>query len=280
VDLADRWILSRLQEVVAAVTEALETFHFNEAASALYQFVWHEYCDWYLEMAKRRLTEGDGPGAEAARAVLTYVLAEILLLLHPIMPFITEEIWQRLPHEGRTIMRAPWPEPDPARREPEATAAVELVMDLVRAVRNLRSEVNIPAAAWLTVICRSRDAGQEAVLRATEGSVRALGRIREFRVGTGEDKPPAAAATVVRGMDVYVPLTGLIDFAAEIARLRKEVEKVDRELARVRGKLENPAFRAKAPAEVVEKETGVARELGEVRGKLLEHLALLESSRG
>jgi valyl-tRNA synthetase len=280
VDLADRWILSRLQEVVAAVTEALETFHFNEAASALYQFVWHEYCDWYLEMAKRRLTEGDGPGAEAARAVLTYVLAEILLLLHPIMPFITEEIWQRLPHEGRTIMRAPWPEPDPARRDPEATAAVELVMDLVRAVRNLRSEVNIPAAAWLTVICRSRDAGQEAVLRATEGSVRALGRIREFRVGTGEGKPPAAAATVVRGMDVYVPLTGLIDFTAEIARLRKEVEKVDRELARVRGKLENPAFRAKAPAEVVEKETGVARELGEVRGKLLEHLALLESSRG
>ncbi|MBI3080072.1 MAG: valine--tRNA ligase, partial [candidate division NC10 bacterium] len=152
--------------------------------------------------------------------------------------------------------------------------------ELVRAIRNLRSEVNIPAGAWLTVICRSRDEGQEATLRSAEGYVRALGRIGAFRFGPGEVKPPAAAATVVRGMDVYVPLTGLIDFAAEIARLRKEIEKVDRELNRVRGKLENPAFRAKAPTEVVEKEEGVARELTEIRTKLLEHLTLLESSRG
>ncbi|MEK7854427.1 MAG: valine--tRNA ligase [candidate division NC10 bacterium] len=279
-DLADRWILSRLQEVVGSVTEALEAFRFNEGASVLYQFVWHEYCDWYLEMAKRRLTEGEGPGAGAARAVLAHVLETVLRLLHPIMPFITEEIWQRLPHEGATIMRAPWPVPDRALSDPEATAALELVMDLVRAIRNLRSEVNIPAAAWLTVICRSRDENQDATLRAAESYVRALGRIGEFRSGTGEVKPPAAAATVVRGMEVYVPLTGLIDFAAEIARLRKEVEKVERELARVQGKLENPAFRAKAPAEVVEKEVGVARELTDIRAKLLEHLTLLESSRG
>jgi len=177
-------------------------------------------------------------------------------------------------------MRAPWPVPDRALSDPEATAALELVMDLVRAIRNLRSEVNIPAAAWLRVICRSRDDQQQATLRAAESYIRALGRIGEFRFGTGEVKPPAAAATVVRGMEVYVPLTGLIDFAVEIARLRKEVEKVERELARVQGKLENPAFRAKAPAEVVEKEVGVARELTEIRAKLLEHLTLLQSSRG
>ncbi|MGH7394201.1 MAG: class I tRNA ligase family protein, partial [Candidatus Methylomirabilales bacterium] len=279
-DLADRWILSRLQEVVGSVTETLEAFRFNEAASLLYQFVWHEYCDWYLEMAKRRLTEGGGPGAEAARAVLAHVLETILRLLHPIMPFITEEIWQRLPHDGATVMQAPWPVPDPARRDPEASAALGLVMELVRAIRNLRSEVNIPAGAWLTVICRSPDDHQQATLRAAEGYVRALARVAEFRFGPGEVKPPAAAATIVRGMDVYVPLTGLIDFVAEIARLRKEVEKVDRELARVRGKLENPAFRAKAPTAVVEKETGVARELAEIRAKLVEHLTLLESSRG
>src|SRR3972149_2702846 len=131
--LAGRWILSRLQEVVGSVTEALEAFRFNEGASVLYQFVWHEYCDWYLEMAKRRLTEGEGPGAGAARAVLAHVLETVLRLLHPIMPFITEEIWQRLPHEGATIMRAPWPVPDRALSDPEATAALELVMDLVRA---------------------------------------------------------------------------------------------------------------------------------------------------
>jgi valyl-tRNA synthetase len=279
-DLADRWILSRLQEVVASVSEALEAFRFNEAASLLYQFVWHEYCDWYLEMAKRRLAERDGPGAETARGILTHVLETVLRLLHPIMPFITEEIWQRLPHEGPTIMRTPWPVADRTLGDPEATAALELVMELVRAVRNLRSEVNLPAAAWLTVICRSRDDHQERTLRVAEGYVRALGRIGEFRVGPGEVKPPAAAATVVRGMDVYVPLAGLIDFAAEIARLRKEVEKVDRELVRVRGKLENAAFRAKAPVEVVEKEEGVARELTDVRAKLVEHLTLLESSRG
>ena len=279
-DVADRWILSRLQEVTGTVTEALDGFHFNEAASVLYQFVWHEVCDWYLEMAKRRLTEGDGPGAGAARAVLAHVLETLLRLLHPLMPFITEEIWQRLPHEGATLMRAPWPVPDPALRDPEATAALELVMEVVRAVRNIRSEVGIPAAAWLTVICRSQDPQQQAVLRATEGSVRALGRIGELRVGPAEVKPPAAAATVVRGIDVYVPLAGLIDFAAEIARLRKEVEKVERDLNRVQGRLENPAFRTKAPPEVVEKEQGVARDLGEVRARLLEHLTLLESSRG
>jgi len=279
-DLADRWILSRLQEVIGSVTEAFEAFRFNEAASVLYQFVWHEYCDWYLEMTKRRLTEGDAPAAEAARAVLAHVLETVLRLLHPIVPFITEEIWQRLPHEGVTIMRAPWPVPDRAQSDPGATAALELVMELVRAIRNLRSEVNIPAAAWLTVICRSRDDQQQVTLRAAEGYVRTLGRIGEFRFGPGEVKPPAAAATVVRGMDVYIPLAGLIDFAAEIARLRKEVEKVERDLTRVRGRLENPAFRTKAPPEVVEKEEGVARDLGEVRARLLEHLTLLESSRG
>jgi valyl-tRNA synthetase len=152
-------------------------------------------------------------------------------------------------------------------------------MEVVRAVRNIRSEVGIPAGAWLTVICRTPDAQQRAVLRATEGYVRALGRIGELRVGPAEVKPPAAAATIVRGMDVYVPLAGLIDFAAEIARLRKEVEKVERDLTRVRGRLENPAFRAKAPAEVVEKEEGIARALSEVRARLLEHLALLETSK-
>jgi valyl-tRNA synthetase len=279
-DVTDRWILSRLQEVTGTVTEALEGFHFNEAASVLYQFVWHEYCDWYLEMAKRRLMEGDGPGAAAARAVLAHVLEAVLRLLHPLMPFITEEIWQRLPHEGATLMLAPWPVPDPALRDPEATVALELVMELVRAVRNIRSEVGIPAGAWLTVICRSQDPQQQAVLRATEGSVRALGRIGGLRVGPAEVKPPAAAATVVRGMDVYVPLAGLIDFAAEIVRLRKEVEKVERDLSRVRGRLENPAFRTKAPPEVVEKEEGVARDLAGVRARLLEHLTLLEPSQG
>ncbi len=282
-ELADRWILSRLQQVIASVTEALETFRFSDAASHLYQFLWHEYCDWYLEFVKIRLTtNGDEHSAWAGRVLLAHVFEVALRLLHPIMPFITEEVWRHLPlpaDHAQSIMVDTWPVPDRLLVDADAVRNMERIMDVIRGIRNIRSEVRIPPSAWLTALVKVEGEEDESLLEGTEAYIRQLARVKALQKGRVIEKPRHSAVVVTAGMEVYVPLEGLIDLPAETQRVGRELEKVERELDRVSRKLSNADFLARAPAEVVAKERENQQALRETREKLQEHLSMLRDER-
>lgn len=281
-DLADRWILSRLQELIRSVTEALENYRFSDAASHLYQFLWHEYCDWYLELAKIRLTNGDVRESWTARVLLIHVLEVALRLLHPIMPFITEEVWQRLPRpkaEVRSVMIAPWPVADSSLVNPEAVQKMERIMGVIRGIRNIRSEVRIPPHAWLTAVVKVGSGEEENLLRDIEVYIRHLARVKEVRIGQTVEKPRHSGVIVTAGMEIYVPLEGLIDIASEAQRVDRELHKVMQELDRVNRKLSNTDFLARAPVDVVTKEREHQQALRETREKLQRHLSMLRDER-
>lgn len=250
----DRWIMSRFARVAGAVTTDLETYELGEAARELYDFTWDEFCDWYIELAKPRLYRGNQREQETARYVLVTVLRGTLELLHPFMPFVTEEIWQHLPHTGETIMLAAWPAPPESWIDPAAETRAALMIEVVRAVRSLRAEMNVPPGKKAEIILVAAD---HATRQALETQTRYIGELAggAARVTARLDEKPAQAAhAVARGVEIYLPLAGLIDIPQEIARLRKELATVEKEVARVNAKLANQGFLAKAPAEVVEKE--------------------------
>jgi len=282
-DLADRWVLSRLQDVIASVTEALENYRFSDAASHVYQFLWHEYCDWYLELVKVRLTSSeDSRAAETGRLLLAHVLEVALRLLHPIMPFITEDIWQRLPRpngHAPSIMVSKWPISDSSLVDPEAVRKMERVMGLIRGIRNIRSEVRIPSNTWLTVLVKVEGEDEESLLESTEAYIRHLARVQELRKERTLERPRVSAVAVTAGMEIYVPLEGVIDIASETGRVDRELQKIDRELERVNRKLSNADFLARAPAEVVAKERENQRTLQETQEKLRRHLTMLRDER-
>ena len=282
-DLADRWVLSRLQDVIASVTEALENYRFSDAASHVYQFLWHEYCDWYLELVKVRLTSSeDSRAAETGPLLLAHVLEVALRLLHPIMPFITEDIWQRLPRpngHAPSIMVSKWPISDSSLVDPEAVRKMERVMGLIRGIRNIRSEARIPPNTWLTVLVKVEGEEEESLLESTEAYIRHLARVQELRKERTLERPRVSAVAVTAGMEIYVPLEGVIDIASETGRVDRELQKIDRELERVNRKLSNADFLARAPAEVVAKERENQRTLQETQEKLRRHLTMLRDER-
>jgi valyl-tRNA synthetase len=276
--LPDRWILSRLTEVIQAVTDALRAYRFNDAASVLYQFLWHEYCDWYLEIVKTRLAAAEAEvDKRAGRVLLVHILEQSMRLLHPIMPFITEEIWQRLPHDGMSIMLAPWPQADVALHWPDAMETMGYLMDITREVRNLRSNYNIPPAKRLPVVLRTSGQAHDAALRTCHGYLSSLARLSSLTWGEDVARPTAAATAVIRGIEVHIPLEGLIDLAEERERLRRELAKVDQVLDRVGRKLRNEEFLGKAPAQVVNRERATQVELQDAWAKLQESLGRIEA---
>jgi valyl-tRNA synthetase len=276
--LADRWILSRLNAVTQGVAEAFQGYRFNDAASLLYQFLWHEYCDWYLEIVKTRLA-GSGAEAEkrAGRILLARVLEQALRLLHPIMPFITEEIWQRLPHQGVSIMLAPWPTPDPALECPQAVANMDCLMEITREVRNIRSNYNISPGQQVPLLVRTGSAEQDATLAACREYLVSLARLSRLEFGQGLTKPSLAATVVVQGLEVHVPLADVIDVGAERQRVQKELAKTEAALERIAKKLGNAEFVNKAPAEVVSQQKATYADLADQHAKLRATLAHLEA---
>ncbi len=283
--LADRWIASRLNAVVAEAERALAAYEFNEAASVLYHFIWHEYCDWYLELSKPALNQQEDPELRrSALTTLVRVLEAALRLLHPFMPFLTEELWQSLPPEARagqggapaaSIMTAPFPVPDRGLIDPAAEQEMQAVMDLILAVRNIRGVMNIPPSAQLTVLVRSEDRAAGERLAGHGRYVRTLARAAELQVGTDVNKPKAAATAVIRGAEVYVPLEGVIDLAAERERLQREIEKTSEDIELFAKKLANRNFVERAPKAVVEKDTARFEELKVMRRALEQSLAML-----
>lgn len=253
--LADRWILSRYAKTSAVVTENLEKFELGEAARGLYEFIWGEFCDWYIELVKPRLYAAEGDSRRTAQYVLGYVLERTLRLLHPFMPFITEEIWQHIPHEGKSVMTAPWPTGEEKWLCEEDEAAMASIMEVIKAIRNMRAEVNAVPGKKSEAILHFSDAAQQAVFMAHDGYLRALAEAEPVTILSAEAKKPENAVTAVAGgVEIYLPLKGLIDVEKETSRLEKELDSLTKEIARTVGKLANEKFVAKAPAEVVAKE--------------------------
>ena len=260
--LADKWILSRLQDTVKDVTGLLERFELGEAGRAIYDFIWSEVCDWYIEIAKPRLYNKEAAAERAtAQHVLATVLVSAMKLLHPYMPFITEEIYQCLPHEAESIMISKWPVADESLIDPEAERGMNAIMDSIKAIRNMRAEVNANPGKKIPAIMLVSEDLREVVAH-NDSYIKLLGGIDnlELRPLNGE-KPENAMAAVVTGIEVYLPLAGLIDVEKETQRLSKELAAMEKDLQRAGGKLNNAGFLAKAPEDVIAKERAKYEEL-------------------
>jgi len=283
--LADRWIISRLNTVIKEVLSAFADYRFNDAASAMYHFVWHEYCDWYLELSKTALIGDPGsPTRTSAQTVLANVLETSLRLLHPIMPFITEEIWQNLPEavkgkestgRSESIMISAYPTVAEDAIDPAIERDMQMVMDLILAIRNIRGEMNIAPSVQIQAIVNvaSTDTGDH--LKKAAGYVKTLSRVSELRIGKAEKKPKAAATGVIKDAEVYIPLEGIIDITQERDRLQKEIAKISKEIDTFSRKLSNKDFVDKAPRAVVEKDTAKLQEYKVKRDKLEQSLTIL-----
>lgn len=268
--LADKWILTRLARTAAEADGNLEKYELGEALRAIYDFAWDEFCDWYVELAKLRLYKGTPQEQYTAQTVLSTVLRGILEMAHPFIPFITEELWQQLPHTGDSIMLAKYPNGEGAQLYAAEEKQMQTVMELIRSIRNMRAEMNVPTGKKAPLVLAAEESVLEPIRMAESYILQLASAERITFIGPADPIPDKAAKTHVRGIDAYLPLAGLIDLEKEIARIEKEITSTEQELKRLSGKLSNPGFLAKAPADVVEKE----------RTKLTENEAKLASLRG
>jgi valyl-tRNA synthetase len=272
---ADLWILSRLNHTIAVTTEVIDSYRFDLAAQAIYEFTWNEYCDWYLELAKISLQSGDEALQRGTRKTLLTVLESVLRLAHPIMPFITEEIWQRVaPLTGNnadTIMLQPYPELDIDKAiDIFAEEQIQWVMDFILGIRRIRGEMNIAPGKPLSILLQNGSMADQAALQASENYLLKLGRLESITWLRASDNAPESAIALVGDMKILIPMAGLIDKEAELARLEKEIQKVHNDLPRVEGKLNNPAFVDKAPPEVIDKEKAKLADLRSMLNNLEE----------
>jgi valyl-tRNA synthetase len=251
--LADRWILAELNSTIEQVTAALEDYRINEAAQTLYHFFWDEFCDWYIELTKSLLSSTEESEAvQAARARIVYVLETSLRLLHPLMPFITEEIWQRLPHEGDSIMVAEWPAAERGREDGRAREQMETLIALITKVRNIRSEMNVPVKSRLKLHLGTTDEQVRALISENADHIKRLARVEEIILKGSIAGLESAARDVVAGVEVGIPLEGLIDYKKEEERIIKEIARKEGEAGGLEKRLNNDSFVARAPEEVVQ----------------------------
>lgn len=274
--LPDRWILARRDQTVDGVSQALDDYRFNEAASILYQFVWHEFCDWYLEAIKPRLYDEAGGGKQAAtRQVLGRVLRDILVMLHPFTPFITEELWHRLPGTTGSIMKAAFPADDPAiirRTDGSAESEMDLVIGVITGIRNVRGEMNISPSQSLTVVVQSQDKATLNTIKRHMMLINHMAKLNVLTIEAPGERPKTAATSIFDQATIFVLLEGVVDFSRESLRLEKEMGKIANELTGVSKKLNNKNFLEKAPEAVVEKVKEKSQTLLEKQEKLQSNL--------
>ncbi|MGB9839544.1 valine--tRNA ligase [Thermovenabulum sp.] len=274
--LKDRWILARLNNVIGEVTDFLEKFEIGIAASKIYDFFWSEFCDWYIEMAKIDLSGEKEEAKNITKGVLYTVLENSLKLLHPFMPFITEEIWQQLHHEGKSVMVSEWPKVNPAYNFDDIEK-MEVLMEAIRGIRNIRAEMNVPPSKKAGILIKATQKDIEGLFRDNMDIIYFLAKVDKAEFIEKEVFPKKAMSTVVKGAEIYVPVEGLIDVDLEIERLRKEREELREELERAERKLGNENFVNKAPREVVEKERLKAEEYKDKISKIEKRLLLLQN---
>ncbi len=279
--LADQWILTRLNDVVAETERALAEYKFNDAAGALYAFTWHEFCDWYIELSKDDLY-GERVGLRRiAQAVLFTVLEQLLRLLHPFMPFVTEEIWQALPGERPTpsIMVAGYLPAVPLPVNRVGAERMTLIMEVIKGIRNIRGEMNVPPGRQIAAVLDCKSPAAASIMEVGRGYVRSLARVDDLRFGMDVERPEEAATQVAGDVEILLPLAGLIDVTEERKRLEKEIAKIEKDVAMFSKKLSNEAFLAKAPSEVLDKDRSKLREARDKLAILQDGLAKIAALR-
>jgi valyl-tRNA synthetase len=269
--LVDRWILSRLNRTILEVRKALDDYKFNEAANSIYQFIWHEFCDWYIELIKARLID-EGKEKRISQNILVNVLDKSLRLLHPFMPFITEEIGEQLPYKREDIMVSPYPEFEEDMVDDIAEKEMNMIMDLLREIRNIRAEMDIPPSERLKVILNVDNKNKINVLVREKDYICRLARVKELKIGLDNKREESAATAVVDGIEIFIPLEGLIDFKEEKRRLEEELQEVRKDLIFVSKRLSNRDFITNAPPEVVAKDKEKQKMLIGKENKLQENL--------
>ncbi|WP_391202239.1 valine--tRNA ligase [Psychrobacillus sp. L4] len=275
--VADAWILTRLNETIEQVTRLSEKYEFGEVGRALYNFIWDDFCDWYIEMAKLPLNGEDEEAKMMTRSVLAYVLDNTMRLLHPFMPFITEEIWQNLPHEGESITVSAWPTVNEGLSNKEDAASMKLLAEIIRSVRNIRAEVQTPMSKKVPLYISAKDADTLAVLEANAKYLERFCNPEPLVIGQGIEVPGQSMSAVVTGAQLFLPLQGLIDIDAEKARLEKELEKWAKEVKLVQGKLSNERFVSKAPDAVVAEERAKEQDYLEKHATVMKRLEELRN---
>ena len=252
--LADKWILSRLNDTVRDVTRLFDSFEFGEAGRALYNFIWNDFCDWYIEMAKENLTGEDEKLKKNTQRILRYVLDQILRLMHPIIPFVTEKIWLSMPHDGASLVVAEYPVEHTEFDNQVAEKDMDNLIELIKAVRNSRSEVNAPMSSAIDILIKTKDDDTRKVFENNVDYINRFCHPKRLEIAADIEAPKLAMTSVITGAEVYLPLADLIDLNEEISRLQKEAKKLESEVTRGEKKLGNEKFVANAPEAVVAKE--------------------------
>ncbi|MFJ6963058.1 MAG: class I tRNA ligase family protein, partial [Lactiplantibacillus plantarum] len=252
--LADKWILSRLNATVKQVTTTFDKFDFGEAGRALYNFIWNDFCDWYIEMSKEVLTGDDAQAKANTQNVLAYVLDQILRLLHPIMPFVTEKIWLSMPHVGESLVVAAYPVDHPEFDDETAESDMASLIELITAVRSIRAEANAKMSSAVDLLIKTDNTRLQAVFKANEDYIQRFAHPKTLSIGADVVAPKLAMTQVISDAEVYIPLAELVDLDEEVKKLEKEQAKFESEVARATKKLGNERFVANAPEDVVNSE--------------------------
>lgn len=275
--VADRWILTRLNETIAKVTELFDHFEFGEAGRQLYNFIWDDFCDWYIEMSKEVLYGDDAVSKQTTQSILVHTLDQILRLLHPIMPFVTEEIWQHIPHQGTSLVVADYPVVHPEFNDETASKGMEVLKELIRSVRNIRSEVNTSLSKPITLMIKINDPKIGQFLTENTSYIERFCNPEELTISSEIVAPDLAMSAVLTGAEIFLPLAGLINIEEEIKRLEKELAKWTDEVKRVQGKLGNERFVANAPEEVVEAERAKEKDYLDKQAAVTERIRSLRT---
>ena len=274
--VADKWILTRFNETIESVTKNLDKYELGEVGRALYNFIWDDFCDWYIEMAKLPLYGEEEAAKKTTRSVLAYVLEGTMKLLHPFMPFVTETIWQHLPHEGESITVAQWPTIREDLADKEAAEQMRQLVEIIRSVRNIRAEVNTPLSKKVQLYIKAKDEATLASLQKNSSYIERFCNPSELVIETDVQAPEQCMTAVITGAELFLPLEDLINLDEEIARLEKELKRLDSEVERVQKKLSNEGFVKKAPAQVIEEERKKQQDYTEKREAVRQRLAELK----
>jgi valyl-tRNA synthetase len=270
-NLADKWMLSRTNEVTKKIDKTLENYNFGEMSKSLYDFIWNEYCDWYIEILKERFYQDqDLKAKETAQYMGLKILADILKLLHPVMPMITEEIWQKLPISEKSLMVTNWPEYKENEVDKDSESKMKTIMSVIKSVRNIRNEMKVDPGRKIEAILLS---DKLEILESGESYIKNLANIDNLRIiKTLKNRPQPSSTSIVEGVEVILPLEGMVDIDKELKRLNNELEDVKYEIKRAKGKLSNDGFVNNAPEELVEGEKQKVKEYEAKKEKLQERI--------
>lgn len=274
--LADNWIISRLNETINKSTMYLEEYKFGDAAKTIYEFIWNEFCDWYVEFIKPELYQKDDKiQRQTAQYILWFVLENTLRLLHPFMPFITEEVWQKIPHQGDSIMISPWPLYKEECQDEDADKKMSKIMNIIKTIRNIKSDMDIPYSTKIDLYLNITEKDKIELIKENIYYIKAMLKTNLLEVGTDIKKPAHSATGVLEGVEIFIPLKDIINITEEISRLEKKLNKIKIKLNTIFKKINNEDFLSKAPEEVIKKERNKADDLRDITQKLESNLKAL-----